>query len=1550
MSHPHRRFILLLALASLGGIAWHLLTDRPLVAPRSSAIAPAPNESVAALPPAPVAQSAPAPAIAPTTDDEQLEAWTRELPAGRFRDSIGRLPTADRRLVKARLEQLAVPRADYASLVASTGGDLHYVCSFGHTHDAGVRAKSLHEAAAANSPAPGGSSLTVSAADVPSVPISHPPLRHSRPGAPNVLYLDFNGHTITGTNWNITRGVDTYVALPYDTDGDATTFNAFEQADIIEVWRRVAEDFAPFDIDVTTEEPATFHSRTGRALITPRSDANGVAMPASDVAEGVAFLDVFGLPDYSPALVYVNSSAANIAEVVSHELGHNLGLSHDGRTDGFEYYGGHGSDANSWCPIMGTGYGRNVTQWSKGEYYLANNLQDDLAIISAKTGYRADEAGSTPATAAIPTLEAGTFSVAGILANSADIDVYAVGTAAGTIQFSVTAFQADKDTRGNNADLRMELLNSAGTLVASAEAAIGPDAALTYAATAGTYYVRVAPVGTGNPGVYPPAGYTVYGSAGHYTLTGTVVAATPSIINGGTASIGIGTAFNFSINATNSPTAFGAIGLPAGLTIDTATGLVTGRPLEVGVFPVTLSASNGFGSGFAPLTLTVTDAPPVIVEQSSGLQIVAPGGSRTLSASVLSPSGSATFQWRHNGAPIPGATGASLELPAIDHNDSGYYQLVVTNPIGATESTRIFVLVAPSVPRASAWGDAADGGLLPATTLAPVALATGGGHALALRADGSVFAWGGLNSYGERNVPAGLSGVVAIAAGRNHSVALKADGTVAFWGFTGFGTPPANLADVVAISAGQFHSLALKADGTVVAWGYSLFGQTSVPTGLSGVVAIAAGVSHSLALKADGTVVAWGGNNYGESNVPAGLSGVVAIAAGQYHSLALKSDGSVVGWGLSASATPPAGLTNVIAIAAGDNHSLALKTDGTVAAWGDNSYGQSSAQAGLGQGFAIAAGGNRSYLLRDGGGDLAPTISAHPTGQTLAEGSSLVLSVTASAGTAPIRYQWRRNGEPLAGKTAATLVLSNLQLTQAGSYDVVVSSSLGTETSHPAAIVVKALPVITAFSPSRRVLNPGQSLQLSVSATGEGPLRYQWYRDGRLLPGATASAYSPGPATLDLAGVYWVTISDSFGTRRSSPAFVAVAPAASSLRGWGVNEATSIPSGLTDLVAFAGGASHALGLRPDGSVVAWGSNTYGQTTVPAGLANVVAVAAGYVHSLALRSDGTVAAWGYNQYGAANVPAGLSGVIAIAAGQFHSVALKIDGTVVTWGFNDYGQNNVPAGLDNVVSIAAGESHTLALKADGTVVGWGRNDFGQRSAPAGLSGVVAIAGGRLHSLALKDDGTVAGWGLSSYATPPAGLAEVAAIAVGSNHSLALKADGSVIAWGLNDNGQVTPPMGLARAFAISAGARFSLAATVADTSFAAFRAGHFTSGQLADFGVSGAEADPDGDGLPNLLEYAFGLDPLTAEGGLGRPTPGEDEGRLTLTYIRRTDTADLDYVPEVSGDLSDWDSDATAVETISVTPLDAVREQVTVRDRLPLNSSGRRFIRLRVEMTE
>jgi|GEM_PF-641641 len=316
------------------------------------------------------------------------------------------------------------------------------------------------------------------------------------------------------------------------------------------------------------------------------------------------------------------------------------------------------------------------------------------------------------------------------------------------------------------------------------------------------------------------------------------------------------------------------------------------------------------------------------------------------------------------------------------------------------------------------------------------------------------------------------------------------------------------------------------------------------------------------------------------------------------------------------------------------------------------------------------------------------------------------------------------------------------------------------------------------------------------------------------------------------------------------------------------------------VIAMAGGTYHSLALCSDGTLAAWGGNFSGplgtnstknsklpvavNTLAADGSAlagkTVVAIAAGSYHSLALCSDGTVAAWGGNSFGAlgnstttdsplpaaVNVAGVLSGkrVTAVSAGYGHSLALCSDGTLAAWGYNAFGQlgnnstTNSPTPVlvstagpalagKTVVAIAAGFYHSLALCSDGTVASWGCNKGGGlgsggtadshvpvavTTSGTSLAGkfVIAIAAGNGHNLALCSDGTLAAWGSNAVgslgnnttvdglvpAAVDAALADgsalagktVVAIAAGDGESLALCSDGTLAAWGWNAYGEV------------------------------------------------------------------------------------------------------------------------------------------------------------------
>jgi len=823
--------------------------------------------------------------------------------------------------------------------------------------------------------------------------------------------------------------------------------------------------------------------------------------------------------------------------------------------------------------------------------------------------------------------------------------------------------------------------------------------------------------------------------------------------------------------------------------------------------------TNDFGNATSTnATLTVQN-PPVVTVTANAVTTNATVGSNLLfTATANATGGNLTYQWKINGLPQAGQTGTTFTVTGLQAYAGGFYSVDVSDN-NLTSSSGNFVL--PQFPRSQvrAWGsDSAGQANVPAGLTAALVVASGTAHTLAIVGNnGTVTGWGS-NEYGQITIPAGLTGVVAVAGGSAHSLALTRNGTVVAWGWNGNGqtTIPFGLAEVTSIAAGANHSLAVRKSGYVSAWGDNSAGQSTVPPTLEGVASVAAGASHSLALKSDGTVVAWGSDVSGQTNVPAGLTGVVAIAAGDNHSLALLANGAVVAWGANASgqSTVPDGLTGVVAIAAGASHSLALKSDGTVVAWGLNTSGQTSVPADLGQVGGIAAGGNTSLVLRNASNDVAPTITVQPVSVLAVVGKTATFTVTAT-GSPTLRYQWRKNGVPIAASgTSATYTTAVFDLADGNSvYDVVASNNIGSATSANATLTV--VKFSAALSTPSLV---GQPLTLTAATKGTATLAYQWKHNGMAIPGATSSAYTIPSLTSYQGGYYSVDVTDA-NSVNTNGTYVLPQYAKSQVRAWGSSSVgqTGVPLDVTNTVLVSAGFEHSLALSSDGTVKAWGSNQFGQTTVPTLPTKSVMVAAGGYHSLALSEYGWVTAWGSNGSGQTNIPANLESVVEIAAGANHSLALKLDGAVVGWGNNDFGQTNIPAGLAGVIAISAGANHSLALLGNGTVVAWGDNSSGQATVPDKLANVVAIAAGGKHSLALLDDGTVVAWGDNSagQASVPDGLSSIVDIAAGDLHSIALRSYGTVAAWGSNASGQCDVPAGMTSVGVVSAGGAFSLA---------------------------------------------------------------------------------------------------------------------------------------------
>ena len=340
------------------------------------------------------------------------------------------------------------------------------------------------------------------------------PTYSSRPGAAASLFLDFDGHF--DAQWGSYSNITTPA---YDTDGNPSALSSAELNNIYQIWQYVAEDYAPFNINVTTLEPGSFAN--GVAL---RVAIGGNGSWSGGTYGGISYIDSFTNSIVNTAYVFPanlgNGYPKYVGEASSHEAGHAFGLRHQSQWSGTtklaDYYGGPGDGT---APVMGNSYSATRGLWWYGTSTSSTTFQDDLAVLARGTngfGYRADDHGNAAATATPLTVSGtGAVSGAGVIEQMTDVDTFSFSTAAGSLSLTVTV-----PAPYNNLDARLELRDAAGTVVAAADPDTSFSATITYAASAGTYSLTVASDGRSGGTTATNYGFNV----GQYTLSGTVIA------------------------------------------------------------------------------------------------------------------------------------------------------------------------------------------------------------------------------------------------------------------------------------------------------------------------------------------------------------------------------------------------------------------------------------------------------------------------------------------------------------------------------------------------------------------------------------------------------------------------------------------------------------------------------------------------------------------------------------------------------------------------------------------------------------------------------------------------------------------------------------------------------------------------------------------------------------------------------------------------------------------------------------------------------------------
>jgi hypothetical protein len=560
----------------------------------------------------------------------------RDFPCRRVTNTVSLLPVHHRRAddalrCKPQLETLeqrnlmtASPGPDWSSLLSHQGCN----CSL-------CTGQGLNQIVNAE---PTGAAAT---SGIAFAPLTSLPQLSSNSGASAKLFLDFNGHT--QASWGNYTNVVTPV---YDQDGDRTTFSTGELSSIQQIWARVAEDFAPYNIDVTTIDPG--NSNNG---VTARIAIGGNWSDwFNNQAGGVAYIG--GFYNGAPNVGYVfedalsNGNARFVAEAASHEAGHLFGLLHQSTWNGNTLVDPYSEGTAELAPIMGVGYYSQRTTWHNGATDDGPTAyQDDMAILANGSngfGYRTDDFGSSLALASGLLANGGVVSMAGLIGTNTDQDWFTFSTDGGAFNLTVNVA-----TLGANLDGVLELRDASGTVIVTANPTTTLSATISTTLASGTYYVVVRSTGG-------------YGNVGQYTLTGTAP------VNGSGGGGGEDTSAP-EINVLN-----GTLAVQSG-------GSVSFGSVQVGNGVNKILTVRNTGTG--PLTLT----PLTNEDLPAGFSIVTNFASTTLAAGA-----SATITLRY--APTSAGPTSGVLTLVSDDADEGSFAINLTGTATPAPAPEINVL------------------------------------------------------------------------------------------------------------------------------------------------------------------------------------------------------------------------------------------------------------------------------------------------------------------------------------------------------------------------------------------------------------------------------------------------------------------------------------------------------------------------------------------------------------------------------------------------------------------------------------------------------------------------------------------------------------------------------------------------------------------------------------------------------------------------------------------------------------------------------------------
>ena len=336
------------------------------------------------------------------------------------------------------------------------------------------------------------------------------PKLSSYPSATATIFLDFDGHNVQGTVWN---GGNPINCAP----------SGLTDLQITEAFNRVAEDYRPFDLNITTDSTVFLAApidKRVRIIITTTSSWYAAGY------SGAAYAGSFTYGDDTPGFVFSDrlgtGNTKKVAETISHESGHTVSLAHQSKYGGScnlmeTYSTGYGVGETGWAPIMGNSQGKNFSNWNNGPTpdgcgYTEDNLY--TIVTYNGFGYRTDDYAETlgAGTFAIPS---NSFNASGVITTNSDKDAFKF-TLASNSNFHVVAapYSVAPNADGANLDIAFELYNSSAMLIRTYNPLSTLSVTIDTILNAGTYYIKI--LGTGNSNIGS------YGSLGAYTITGSL--------------------------------------------------------------------------------------------------------------------------------------------------------------------------------------------------------------------------------------------------------------------------------------------------------------------------------------------------------------------------------------------------------------------------------------------------------------------------------------------------------------------------------------------------------------------------------------------------------------------------------------------------------------------------------------------------------------------------------------------------------------------------------------------------------------------------------------------------------------------------------------------------------------------------------------------------------------------------------------------------------------------------------------------------------------------